>query len=429
MLRFFWTKAANSIRSDGFLNASVIYFTGSFLVSVLNYLYQFITARMLPVENFGELQSLLAVFTIVVVLGTALSTIIAKYAADFGAQDRFGAVRSVLSLFTRQIFLISIFIIALFFVFHGYIGDFLNLSSRTSLLIIGTGFLFGLLGSVTMGLLRGLQMFKELSVNNIISGILKSAGAFVFIKWGFSVNGAVGAMVLSVVFGYLLSFYPLKFLFGREKEKLELKQIFRYSLPALFALLFITMLYNLDIILVQHFFPAQMAGAYGALSAVGRINFFLTSPIIAVMFSSAADARGKSGDSAHILKKAAAIVGLIGIMNLVLYFAAPGLVIKILVGSKFLPIAKYLGWFGVSMFLYSIVNLLSSYRLSIGRTDCLFVAGAGVLLQGSLISFFHSDISQIVWIMNGVMLFMILLLIIPFLFKLDFRRTEIARST
>jgi O-antigen/teichoic acid export membrane protein len=415
------TKTIDKVKGDKFLSNSFIFFIGSFLVSAGNYLYQFLMARMLTIEAYGELQSILAILTISGVLTGAISTVLVKYTADFKAKDWLNKIYALFLFFTKKISIIAIIFFTIFVILSGRIAGFLNLTSVLPLIILGTGFLFSFLDSTNSGILRGLQKFKELSIISITSVFLKILFAILLVKLGFAINGAVGAVILAALIGYLISFYPLKFLFKKQKEKIETKEIFQYFFPVFFTLLFITLLYNVDIILVKHFFPAQTAGEYGALAILGHIVFFITGPIVGVMFPMVATAHSNHTDSTEVFKKTIFLVSLIGLAILFFYFLFGGFIIKILIGSKFLSISKFLGWFGLSMFLYSLVGLFTQYFLSTGKTKCAYLVGTGVLLQIILISIFHTNLWQIIWIMNGVMAIILIMLSIYYFKNVKFK--------
>jgi len=408
----------DKIKKDKFFTNSLIFFIGSFLVGFGNYLYQFLMARMLMVEVYGELQSLLAILAITGVLIGAISTVLTKYTAGFKTKDQLNKIYSLFLLFTKKILTAAVIFFVIFVILSGYIAKFLNLTSVFPLIILGIGFLFSFSNSINLGIVRGLQKFKELSIISIIPVFLKILFAILLIKLGFAINGAVGAVVLAGLIGYLISFYPLKFLFKQKKEKIETKEIFQYSFPVFFIILFTTLLYNVDIILVKHFFSAQIAGEYGALAILGHIIFFMTGPIVAVMFPMAAHAHSNHTDPTKVFKKTIFLVSLIGVAILLSYFILPDFIIKILIGAKFLLIGKYLGWFGIAMFLYSLVSLFTQYFLSTGKTKCAHLVGIGAILQVILISIFHTNLWQIIWIMNGVML-VILLLLTFYYFKIN----------
>jgi len=69
------TKTIDKVKGDKFLTNSLIFFIGSFLVGIGSYLYQFLTARMLTVEVYGELQSLLAILAVIGIPIGVISTV------------------------------------------------------------------------------------------------------------------------------------------------------------------------------------------------------------------------------------------------------------------------------------------------------------------------------------------------------------------
>jgi O-antigen/teichoic acid export membrane protein len=403
------------IKNDKFLANNLTLFCGSLTVGATNYLYQFLMARMLTVSAYGELQSLLAIFTVVVVLTTSLSTVLVKYTADFKAKKQLSKISSLFLLFTKKVSIAGITFFSVFAVFSWEIAEFLNLASVWPVIILGGAFLFGFSKAINLGIIRGLQKFKELSIIFIISAFLKMLFAVLLVKLGFAVNGAIGGVTLAAIIGYFISFYPIKFLFKRQKEEVQTKEIFLYSSPVFFTLFFIALLLSVNIIMVKNLFPAQTAGEYGALFMLGNIVYFLTGPVAEVMFPMAADAHSSLGHPGKVLKKAIFLVVPIGLVIVFCFFFIPDFIIKILIGSKFLVIGKYLGWFGVSMFLYSLVVLFSKYFLSVEKLKGAYLVGVGALLQIILIPIFHTNLWQVIWIMNGSMLLVLGLLIFYFI--------------
>ncbi len=408
---YFFSRTVDKIKKDKFLANSTVFFIGSLLFSLGGYFFHFLMARMLSVKDYGELQSLIAVSTIVGIPSATLLTSLVKYSAHFKARQQMGKVYSLFSIFTKKILLVGLIFFIIFVLFSRVIAGFLNLSSVVPVIIFSFSFLFIFLYSVNSGVIQGLQKFKDASIISVASVVFKIIIAVLLIKIGFGINGAVGGIVLAGIIGYLISFYPIKFLFKQKKEEIETKEIFKYFLPVFFTLLFTALFYNIDIILVKHFFPPPVAGQYGALALLGHIVFFIGGPISVVMFPTAAAAHSNNSDHSKVFKKTISLMGLIGLGVLFFYFLFPGLIIKILVGSKFLSISKFLGWFGFSMFLYSLINAFSRYFLAIHKTKYVYLIGIGVLLQVILISIWHSSLWQIVWIMNVVMAITLALLI------------------
>jgi O-antigen/teichoic acid export membrane protein len=407
-------ETVKKIKNDKFFINCFIFFAAAFLVGLGNYLFQFLTARMFTVKVYGELQSILAILAIISILTSTISTVLTKYVSGFRARNQLGKIHTLFSNFTRKTLATAIIFFVIFVILSGHTAKFLNLDSAFPIIILGIAFFFSFLNSINLGIIRGLQQFKDLSYINLVAAAFQILFTVLLVKIGFALNGAVGAVVLAAIISYVISFYPLKFLLKQKKEPIEITEIFQYSFPVFFTLLFTVWLYNFDVILVKHFFSPQAAGEYGALAMLGHFIFFITGPITAVMFPMAAHEHSNHTDPAKVFKKAVLLVCFIGFAVLFVYFIFSSLIIKILIGAKFLAIEKYLGWFGVSMFLYSLVSLFTQYFLCTGKTKCAYFVGIGALLQVILISAFHDNLWQVVWIMNGVMLAILLLLAVCF---------------
>ena len=204
------------------------------------------------------------------------------------------------------------------------------------------------------------------------------------------------AFFISGVISYLISFIPLSFLLKEKEQKIETKEIFQYFLLALLGTSFLNLLFNLDIVLVKHFLPSFSAGEYGGLALIGRIIFFLGGPVAIVMFPIVFRNRTKSA----VFIKALLFTLVIEALPLLAYFLFPGFIIKLLIGEEFLGIKGVLGYFGLAMLSYSLINLFSQYFLSLGEKMFSFFLLGGVLLEIILISLWHQSIFQIVGTIN-----------------------------
>lgn len=403
-MNVFLTRFLKKIKSDRFLTNSFIFFIGSFLAGLGNYAFHFFMARMLSVEDYGGLQSLIGLFAIFSIPISALIIVLVKYTAYFKAKKQLGKVTSLFFLFTKKVLMIASGFFVIFLALNQFIADFLNLDSSVPIIILGLSFIPIFFSSINRSIIQGLEKFKSASVIAVIEVLSKVLGGVLLVGLGFGINGAIGAIALAVFISYLIAFLPLKFLLKKQKEKINTQEIFQYFFPVFLTVLFLSLIYYIDIVLVKHFMSSHIAGEYGALDLIGHIIFFLGGPIVAVMFPITVRAGAADSDPSKTFKKTFFLIILIGAATLLFYFLFPNFLIKILVGKKFLGINKFLGWFGVAMFLYSLVYLFSNYFLSIGKTKYVFVLGIGVLLEIVLISIWHKNLWQIVWAMNVTML-------------------------
>lgn len=412
-----------TIKNNKLYSNSLIFLLGSAFGGLGNYVYNFLMARMLGTEGYGELQSVLALIAILGIPLATLSTVVVKYVAGFEAQNKQDEIAHLLRGLSKKIFLIGAMFFILFLIIKNWLSGFLNLTSVVPLIVLAVVMLVSLLSSVNNAFLQGLQKFKQFSIVSSLSVAVKILCAYYLVKFGFYVSGALGAVALSGAAGYALAWLPLKFLFSHKHDTQRQFIVFQdmpvtwqYLMPVFFTFFFMTWMMNIDIILAKHFFMASMAGQYAALAVIGHIIFFVIGPLVAVMFPMSVAAHTNQADNGKILKNSAGIALAVGIIAVAIYFLLPCLIVKIIVGSQFLEIAPYLGWFGLAMLFYSLVYLISQYLLAVNQTRFIWMlAGAGVL-QLVLILIWHASVWQIVWIMNGVMGLCLILLIIYYIY-------------
>ena len=259
---------------------SLIFFIASLLGAFGNYAFHFLMARLLSPSSYGELQSLISLSVIFGIPVGVLSVVITKYTAEFKAKNENHQISWLFKIFTKKLFFLGLIFFLLLLLATPFISNFLALKSLSSLIILIGSFIFVFLAALNNSVLQGLEKFKALSAISIITVILKIFLAFILIKLSLAVSGAVLAFVLAGLIAYGLTFIPLRFLIksmplsSLESAQPPIKQMLNFSVPVLLIILFTTLLYNLDILLVKHFFDSAVAGQYAALALLGHIIFF-----------------------------------------------------------------------------------------------------------------------------------------------------------
>lgn len=403
-------KLLSFVRKNPLVAHSSVYFIGTMLVNVASYLFHVVMARWLGVEDYGELQSLLSVLIIFNIPLVVVQTVIVNYAARFHGTAAHGQLFLLWRGMTRKLLLLSGLFAAAMVVIAEPVQWFLHLDSPWPVLGIGVSVITSLLVVPNRSVLQGTRRFVSLSTNAAIEmfGKLIVGGGLVLLGW--QLTGAIGGIIIGALIAYGHSFFPL-WHFWRERHAPEqaatvtARELFRYSGPVFVSLLGLAMLYSTDVILAKHFLTPELAGYYGGLSIVGRIIFFLSAPISAVMFSLASEHSLGSTVTASrpIVRQALLLVGGGAAVAVAGYALFPRLVTQLLLGADFFPIIPLLAPFGLAMSLYSIANLLAHYFLSVHRMGFIWILATGVILQAVALVIWHQSLAQFVWVMNAVM--------------------------
>jgi O-antigen/teichoic acid export membrane protein len=234
---------------------------------------------------------------------------------------------------------------------------------------------------------------------------------------GLRVNGALWSLVFSGIVALLFNFLPLRFLLTNNEKNLKInnREILIFSIPVFFLTLSLTSLYNSDVILVRHFLSAQETGFYAALSTMGKIIFFLTGPVVSVMFPMISERHASGNKYKNLLLLSLILVGIICSFSTLFYFLFPNLVVRIFYGSQYLSAASYLGFFAMLFSFYSLSSLLINFYFSIKRTKIVILPVLAAFFQIVFICFFHQSLLTIILIslIINALLFVGLLLYLP----------------
>jgi len=389
---------------------SFILTVGTLVGGLGNYFYHLLMGRMLGPTDYGVLVSLISLSYILSVPIGTLNIVIIKFVSTFKGKKEMGAVGTLFKSGVKKVLPFSLLILFIFLVLTPLITSFLHLNSSFPFIIILGAFFISVFSAINRAVLQGLLRFKYISLSNVLEIGLKLIIAVLLVFAGLKVNGALLGFLIAGIFTYFFTFYPLRFLLGKTQKKINFdgREVFNFALPVLFSTLAFTSLYTSDVLLVRHFFPDQQTGLYAALSTLGKIIYFLTGPIIAVMFPMISERHANGGVYKNLLLASLAMVGIVCLFITSAYFLFPTFIIKTLFGSQYILAVPYLGFFGIFLSLYSLSCLLTNFYLSIKETKVALMPVLAAGFQIILIWLFHKNFGQIIWISIGMLSLLLL---------------------
>src|SRR5215470_10892945 len=184
------------------LGGSIALLAGSGLVGVTNLLYNVITARLLGPTGFAHATAVYTLLMLTSAITLSFQVVCAKYVAGHETVEEKAAIFASLHL---RAWIAGVGLGLLLFLFNRVIEHYLNLPDRVliSLLALGTAFYIPL--GVRRGYIQGVQAFRSLAINLMVEGSVRLIGAYVLIRLGLGVEGAVLASVLAVIAAYFVA--------------------------------------------------------------------------------------------------------------------------------------------------------------------------------------------------------------------------------
>ncbi|OGG01663.1 hypothetical protein A2Z33_05465 [Candidatus Gottesmanbacteria bacterium RBG_16_52_11] len=375
---------------------SMIVFTGTMAGNVASYLYHLYLGRALGPAAYGELSSIISLLYIFGVVTLVWQTTLTKFFSEYKARGDDSAARH-LAVRTLRFLGYSlgaglIIIIALAPLTVG----FLHLGSARFIVWGYLAFAVSTLAMVFASVFQGYQLFVLFSAYVALSGIIRLTLSIPAAAGG--VEWVLVSWVASSAILFALPVFFLRWLFSAAPYRgiLKIRGVIIYSLPAFAALLGLTSLFSTDVIMARHFLPADQAGLYAAIAVLGKIIFYATSSIGAVVFPKVAERVATGKIYRKIVGAGLILVGAGSLILTALYFVIPELVIRMLFGTGYLTAAPYLGTFAVFISLFCLGYILVMTNLAAGNTGIWIIPIIMAFVQVLFISLRHENAGQII---------------------------------
>lgn len=389
------------------IGPGLIFLFSGILVSLFNYLYHFFMGRMLGPEDYGILGSVFAIVYISTFTSNSLNRVISKFVSEFKSKNQIGFINYLIKKGFLKILTFGFFFLIIYILITPFIAQYMNLSSTDSLIIAGIIAYFSIILTLFTGVLNGIQKFGWQNLSNIVSSLLKFFLAVILVYLGYSVNGALFAIVIGIVASIVICYFPLMDILKSVKKEFYTKKVYVYAAYVFIASFLSILLISLDQILVKHYLSSEKAGLYIALGNIGKIIWFSSGFLTGVIFPKIVALHYGKKDVLKILKKSIFITLFIAGMLSVIYFTIPGFIINLSYGEKYLEIKDLIGFFGIGMVMYSLIQLLITYNLAIERYGFIYIIFFGLIIEIFGIIFYHKtlfDVTKIFVVTNTIIL-------------------------
>lgn len=389
-----------------------IIFIATVIGGVFNYFFQLYIGRALGPEGYGEFSALVSLLYITSVPAGTIVTTIALFSSEYKTKSEYGKIKYLIIYSIKKLFIFGLAGFLIIGMISGAISSYLNISSNVPVLIIGLIFLISAIYPITTGALQGLQNFTQAGLNGILAALFKLIFGVMFVYIGWGVEGAILSLFASSFLAFLLAFIPLRFVLRETSIKTRNMDILKYSVPVFMALFVITVISNIDVVLVKHYFSAAEAGYYSAASLLSKIIFFISGSIATVMFPKVSELHIKKEKTTIVLKNSLAYTGMLSLLAVVVYWTAPAFVVGMLFGREYTETTSIIGMAGTAFMFFSLAYILIMYNMAVKNFKFLYLITAVLLLEILLLSMFHETLLTVVKILAALFILLFTGLII-----------------
>jgi O-antigen/teichoic acid export membrane protein len=394
------------------LGGSLIMLFGSIFVSLANFGYNIGVARMLGPADFSHAAAAVTILMLISAITLAFQLVCTKLVAKSESVE---AKASVYQLLHKKAWWVGIALGAAMLFASSALASYLRLSSPWVIILLAVGLTIYIPLGVKRGGLQGTCRFRGLSWNMVAEALVKFVGAIILIEMGFGVLGAVAAISGSVIFAYFLpdAAHELRSKAARSAGKLQLGE----TVQAIVFFVGQVIISNIDILMVKHFFPPDLAGLYAAIALVGRLLYFGAWSIVSAMFPVSAGTSEERQGPALLALPLLMVTGMSAVF--VLFLAAfPQLVFRSLFGAHFVSAVQGLNWLlsmnAAATGIYAISVVLITYEMSrrIANTGWLQLVVSGLIVLG--IACFHSTLLEVIVVQEVLRILLLCAVSYPF---------------
>jgi O-antigen/teichoic acid export membrane protein len=393
------------------LSGSLVMLVSSAVVAGVNFAYNVQVAQRLGPAEFGHVATSVSLLLLASALTLSFQIVCAKYVARAATDAGKSAVYCRLRLRAWQV---GLALGALLAAAALPLTAFLRFPTPWIMLLMAAGIAFYVPLGVKRGSFQGTCAFPRLAANFSLEAVAKFVIALALV-WRFGVLGAVVAIVLSVVAAYFLP--PPQRIFrdaAGECPPLSAGE----GRQAIVFFVGQVVIMNTDLIMVKHFFPADLAGQYAAVALVGRVLFYASWAVIGAMFPVSAEATGgnagaqTTGRTLIAVPMTLVLAIFLGFLGLLQLF--PAAVMRTVFGAGFQEAEPLLWLYAANTALYALAVVLMAYEMSrrIASTGWLQLVFSALVVAG--ISLFHDTLRQVITVLVVLMSLLLAAVAVPF---------------
>lgn len=399
---------------NSFEKNSILLFALMMGANVCNYLFQIIVGNLMEVESYAQVNTVLAIVSVLSIPTTIITMICARYIALSVSMNNEKGVSSVIRVLVKFTAIVAlILVLAILLLMNGITKTF-GLYSKwyvVGALIIA---IVNLCFSITSGTLQGMKKFFPYGIQTILSASGKLIFSVVFVWIGWSVYGIVAAVAigitLAIVYGlYHMGHYVKEAIHDKGEKQINTGEFVRYAFGTIVAQGCVIALTNGDILLVKAYFSDTEAGLYSSAMVIGKIAMYVSTAVVATLFPMVVEKYEKGEDTIPLLKKAMLYGGGISVVCAIGMVTLGRFVIGILFGERYLEAISYLPAVCMYVVPLTFVTILMNYVLAVNKVkvfDSLMAVGLVAIIVLSL--YLHETVQQLM-VMCGCVLWIVFL--------------------
>lgn len=400
---------------NSFEKNSIVLFVLMMGANVCNYLFQIIVGNLMEVESYAQVNTVLAIVSVLSIPTTIIAMICARYIAINVATANEQGIVSVVQVLLKFTSMVALVLV---------LGVLLSMSGITGIFALDSKWyvagtlvmaIINLFFSITAGILQGMKQFFQYGVQTILMALGKLIFSVVLIWLGWSVFGVITAVIIGIVLAILYGLYYIgnyvrKAFRHKEESSIDMIEFMKYAFGTIVAQGCVVALTSGDILLVKAYFPDREAGLYSSAMVIGKIAMYVATAVVAALFPMVVERHQQGKNTVSLLKKAMLYGGGVSVVCAIGMITLGRPVIGLLFGERYLGAIGFLPAVCIYVVPLTFITILMNYVLAVNKIKGFDIAIAiGLIVIIGLSFFLHTTVQQLM-VMCGAVLWIVFLI-------------------
>lgn len=384
--------------NSNFLRSGILLSLTNVSAGVLAYIFQILMGRLLLPAEYGLFSALLSASAFLTSPLAAMQLILSKKVSILKAFNLYNIIIKNYYKYIFVILLISFFIFSPLFYNISNLKVLFNTSDSLSIVLLILIVLFTSFACLNNSYMQGNQNFKLLSIISITNISLKIIICSFLVYFGYHLNGALFGVTLSLIITIMIGSLFIINLFPKTCNE-NLKDVHKTDIFVILSIVAasvaLSIMNQLDMVLVNWFFPKSDSGDYAAASTLGKAILYLPGGIIMVLYPMVSELHAKNISSSNILLQGVVITLIMGLGASFIYYFFSDNIINIIYGNNYINASKYLKWYGFAILPMSIILILENFFIAKNQLVFSWIFILVSPFQVLAIYLFHNSIYNI----------------------------------
>jgi len=382
----------------------------SIIIALVNLAFHLVMIRRLGPEDYGILETLLTINSIVLIAVSAVGFVITRFVSYYRTRQQYDNMKFLANWAFIFFFFIGCATFLINMIMSRMLADYLHIVDYSIIMIFGIIIWISFLMPIIDGILRGLQEFTYLGRYKIGESLLRAVFASVLVLIGFKVRSVLGAIIAASVITLISAAYILKRIYISKPHRIKLSEIYKFTIPVFITMICLAIISNIDLVLVKHFFDDTTTGYYAAAGMLAKIVFSIALGSSGVLFPKIVEyySNGEEEEIIESLHNTINIVLIPGFIITIILALFPEAITRFFFGTQY-DIGWMLSIYVIAMFFLSVAVIFTIYNLAMKRytyIPILVIAACVIIYQ---ISQVHNTLYDILWtlfIVDAVLMLM-----------------------